>query len=296
MFVVVVFSFFFFSSRRRHTRCALVTGVQTCALPIWFELAYTFKADVAAQRRVLTSPNLVAVLAGSDPRLAADHVVLSAHLDHVGIGPEIGGDAIYNGAIDDGSGVASVLDIAARLAAGPRPKRSILVLIVTAEEPGLLGSTYFAQYPNVPRKTLVANLNFDTLLPLWPLTEILAQGDGESSLGDNARRVAASQGLTLVPDPLPHRNSFVRPDQYSFVRAGIPALALKFGFTPGSEAFRLEQERRANRYHAPSDDVDQTGIMPAEAIRLDDYAIALTADIANGKSRDRKSTRLNSSH
>src|SRR3546814_12642852 len=88
--------------------------------------------------------------------------------------------------------------MAAGRAGGPRPKRSILVLIVTAEEPGLLGSTYFAQYPNVPRKTLVANLNFDTLLPLWPLTEILAQGDGESSLGDNARRVAASQGLTQI--------------------------------------------------------------------------------------------------
>src|SRR3546814_21191319 len=92
--------------------------------------------------------------------------------------------------------------MAAGRAGGPRPKRSILVLIVTAEEPGLLGPTYFAQYPNVPRKTLVANLNFDTLLPLWPLTELLAQGDGESSIGDPARRVAASKGLTLAPAPL----------------------------------------------------------------------------------------------
>lgn len=250
-----------------------------------FELGYRLKAEVAAQRRLLTSPNLVAMLAGSDPRLAAEYVVLSAHLDHVGIGPEIGGDAIYNGAIDDGSGVASVLDIATKLAAGPRPKRSILILVVTAEEPGLLGSTYFARYPTVPAKSLVANLNFDTLLPLWPLNEILAQGDGESSLGDNARAVAAKQGLRLVPDPLPHRNSFVRTDQYSFVRAGIPALALKFGFMPGSEAFRLEQEWRANRYHAPSDDIDQPGIMPAEAIRLDDYAVTLTTDIANAASR-----------
>src|SRR5690606_7178250 len=156
-----------------------------------------------------------------------------------------------------------VLDIATKLAAGPRPKRSILILVVTAEEPGLLGSTYFARYPTVPAKSLVANLNFDTLLPLWPLNEILAQGDGERSRGDHARAVAARQGLRLVPDPLPHRNSVVRTDQYSFVRAGIPALALRFGFMPGSEAFRLEQEWRANRYHAPSDDIDQPGIMPA---------------------------------
>ncbi|WP_062769440.1 M28 family metallopeptidase [Sphingopyxis terrae] len=270
-----------------HDFASLATAADTSAPLPKFELSYKLGATVTARRRRLTSPNLVAVLAGSDPRLAREYVILSAHLDHVGIGPEVDGDAIYNGAIDDGSGVASVLDIAARLAAGPRPKRSILVLIVTAEEPGLLGSTYFARFPTVPRQGLVANLNFDTLLPLWPLTEILAQGDGESSLGDNARTVAARQGLRLVPDPLPHRNSFVRTDQYSFVRAGIPALALKFGFTPGSEAFRLEQAWRANRYHAPSDDINQPGIMPVEAIRLDDYAVALAIDIANAPSRPR---------
>lgn len=268
-----------------HDFAALAAAADASAPLPKFELVYRLKAEVTAKRRQLASPNLVAVLAGSDPRLAAEYVVLSAHLDHVGIGPEIDADAIYNGAIDDGSGVASVLDIAARLAAGPRPKRSILVLIVTAEEPGLLGSAYFARHPTVPAQGLVANLNFDTLLPLWPLTDILAQGDGESSLGESARAVATRQGFRLVPDPLPHRNSFVRTDQYSFVRAGVPALALKFGFTPGSEAFRLEQEWRANRYHAPSDDIDQPGIMPAEAIKLDDYAVALTADIANAASR-----------
>lgn len=246
-----------------------------------FDLRYRIAANLTTQRRTLSSPNLVARLEGSDPALRAEHVVLSAHLDHVGIGPEINGDAIYNGAIDDGSGVASVLDIAAMLAHGRRPKRSILVLVVTAEEPGLLGSAYFVRNPTVPRQSLVADLNFDTLLPLWPLREILAQGDGESSLGDAARAAAARQGLRLVPDPLPNRNSFVRTDQYSFVREGIPALALKFGFTPGSEAFRLEQEWRADRYHAPSDDIAQPGILPAEAIRFDDYAAALTTDIAN---------------
>jgi hypothetical protein len=155
---------------------------------------------------------------------------ISAHLDHVGVGAPINGDAIYNGAMDDASGVASVLDIAASLKAGPRPKRSILFVIVTAEEKGLLGSSYFAMRPTVPHGTIAANLNFDMPLPLWPLTTMLVQGDRESTLGDPARAVAASRGLSLIADPLPNRNSFIRTDQYSFVREGIPSLAFKFGF------------------------------------------------------------------
>jgi Zn-dependent M28 family amino/carboxypeptidase len=224
-------------------------------------------------------------LEGSDPVLRNEYIVISAHLDHIGIGPAIGGDTIYNGAIDDGSGVATVLDIANILRQGPRPKRSVLFLIATAEEPGLLGSAWFVQRPTVSRQGLVADINFDVLLPLWRLTSVLALGDKESTLGNAASAVAARQGLALVPDPLPNRNSFVRTDQYSFVRAGIPALALKFGFTPGIEAFRLEHNWRANRYHAPSDDVLQAGIMPDEAIRFDDYSAALTIDIANATPR-----------
>ena len=250
-----------------------------------FALPLRLKATVVTQHRRLSSPNLVARLAGSDAVLRKEFVVVSAHLDHIGIGPAIDGDKIYNGAMDDGSGVASVLDIAGALRGGRRPKRSILFLIVTAEEAGLLGSTYFAHHPTVPKTGMIADLNFDTLLPLWPLTSILAQGDQESSLGDTARSVAERQGLVLVPDPLPNRNSFVRTDQYSFVRVGIPALALKFGFSPGSDAFRLEHEWRKNRYHAPGDDTKQPGIMPGEAVRLDDYAAELTRRIANDDAR-----------
>lgn len=252
-----------------------------------FALPVRLRATIAAERRRLVSPNLVARLDGSDPVLRDEHVVVSAHLDHVGVGPAIDGDAIYNGAIDDGSGVATVLDIAARVAAGERPKRSMLFLIVTAEEPGLLGSTYFARKPTVPAEGLIADLNFDVLLPLWPLTTILAQGDGESSLGDQAREVAARHGLALVPDPLPNRNSFVRTDQYSFVRAGIPALAFKFGFAPGTEAFRLEGAWRATRYHAPNDDIRQPGLRPEEMVRFDDYAADVAIAVANAPARPR---------
>jgi hypothetical protein len=268
-----------------HSFAALAAAADASSAVPALALPFRLKAKLVTHHRLLTSPNLVARLEGSDPVLAKEYVVVSAHLDHIGIGPAINGDAIYNGALDDGSGVASVLDIADRLRAGPKPKRSILFLIVTAEEPGLLGSTFFTRHPTVPRASIVADFNFDTLLPLWPLTSILAQGDQESSLGDAARTIAAEQKLELVPDPLPNRNSFVRTDQYSFVRAGIPALALKFGFTSGSEAFRLEHEWRKSRYHAPSDDSNQPGVRHEEAIRFDDYAADLIATIANTADR-----------
>ena len=252
-----------------------------------FALPLRLAASLAAERHALTSPNIVAMLPGSDPVLRREYVVISAHLDHVGIGAPIKGDRIYNGAMDDASGVAAVLDIAARLKAGRRPKRSFLFLIVTAEEKGLLGSGHFAKRPTVPKQAIVADLNFDMPLPLWPLTTVLAQGDHESTLGDVARAVAARQGLSLIADPLPNRNSFVRTDQYSFVRAGIPSLAFKFGFPPGSEAFRIEHEWRATRYHAPTDDLDQPGILRHEAVKLDDYVAALALALANAPARPR---------
>ncbi|AUW59457.1 peptidase M28 [Sphingobium sp. SCG-1] len=252
-----------------------------------FALPYRLKAHISAKRRQLSSPNLVARLEGSDPALRHEYVVVSAHLDHIGVGAPINGDAIYNGAMDDASGVASVLDIATELKAGPRPKRSFLFVIVTAEEKGLLGSGYFAKRPTVPRQSIVANLNFDMPLPLWPLTSVLVQGDHESTLGDQARSVAAGLGLTLIADPLPNRNSFVRTDQYSFVREGIPALAFKFGFPPGSDAFRIEHDWRANRYHAPSDDLNQPGVLRDEAVKLDHYVAMLARTIADDPARPR---------
>ena len=211
--------------------------------------------------------------------------MLSAHLDHLGVGAPIAGDRIYNGAMDDASGVASLLDIAERLKAGSRPKRSILFLIVTAEEKGLLGSHYFAMRPTVAKAAIVADLNFDMPLPLWPLQSVLVQGEGESTLGGPARAVAAAQGLRLVPDPLPDRNSFTRTDQYSFVRAGVPALAFKFGFEKGTPAFQIEHDWRATRYHSPSDDMAQPGVLKEEAIKLDDYVAALARAIADDPAR-----------
>jgi hypothetical protein len=250
-----------------------------------FDLPFRLKASIAATRTAVTSPNIVARLEGSDPELKSEYVVVSAHLDHLGVGAPINGDAIYNGAMDDASGVAAVLDIAHRLKTGPRPRRSILFVLFTAEEKGLLGSHYFVAHPTVPKEALVADMNFDMPLPLWKLTSVYLPGETESTLGADARAIGAQQGIAVVPDPLPDRNVFIRADQYNFVRNGIPALFFKFGFAKGTPEFQIEHDWRANRYHSPSDDLAQPGIFRDEAVKLDDFTAALTLRVANADSR-----------
>ena len=249
-----------------------------------FALAYRLKADIVATRSKLSSPNIAAKLEGSDPKLKSEYVAISAHLDHLGIGAAVKGDRIYNGAIDNASGVATVLDIAHRLKSGPAPRRSILFLFFTAEEKGLLGSSYYARRPTVEKSNIVANLNFDMALPLWPLKTLYAPGQEESSLGDDARAVAASQGLVVIPDPLPDRNVFIRSDQYNFVREGIPALVFKFGFAKGTREFDIERDWRSNRYHAPSDDLAQP-LLKEEAAKLDDFVATLARRVADADRR-----------
>ena len=249
-----------------------------------FAMPMRLKTTIATRRTRITSPNLVARIEGSDPKLKSEYVAISAHLDHLGVGDPINGDRIYTGAMDDASGVASVLDIAERLKSR-KPKRSVLVLIVTAEEKGLLGSHYFSRHPTTPKGSIVADLNFDMPLPLWPLKTVLAFGEGESTLGATTRAAAAAMGLGTTPDPLPDRNVFTRTDQYSFVTAGIPALAFKFGFQRDTPEFAIEHAWRVNRYHAPSDDVNQPGVLPEEAVKLDDYVAAIAELTANDAAR-----------
>ena len=249
-----------------------------------FALSLRLKASIAAFRQPVSSPNIVARLEGADAKLKVQHVVVSAHLDHLGIGEPIDGDRIYNGAMDDAVGVAAVLDIAHRLKAGPRPRRSILFVLFTAEEKGLLGSHYFAAHPTVPKEGIVADLNFDMPLPLWPLKSVYLPGETESTLGAEARAVAAKQGIQVMPDPLPDRNVFIRADQYSFVREGVPSLYFKFGFAKDTPEFQIEHDWRANRYHAPSDDLQQP-MMRGEALKLDDFAAALAVRVANTEAR-----------
>jgi Zn-dependent M28 family amino/carboxypeptidase len=157
----------------------------------------------------------------------------------------------------------------------------VLFVIVTAEEKGLLGSHYYAVHPTVPKGSIIADFNFDMPLPLWPLKSVIAIGEGESTLGADARAVAAKQGFALAPDPLPDRNTFIRTDLFSFVREGVPALAFKFGFARDTPEFQIEHDWRANRYHAPADDLQQSGIFKDEAVKLDDFVAALARRVTD---------------
>jgi Zn-dependent M28 family amino/carboxypeptidase len=252
-----------------------------------FALGQSLRATIATTRAPVSAMNLVARLPGSDPRLRSEHVVLSAHLDHLGIGEPIEGDSIFNGAMDNAAGVSALLDIAQKLKSmSPRPKRSILFVIVTAEEKGLLGSNHFARRPTVPRESILADLNFDMPLPIFPLRSVVALGAEESSLGADARAVGKTLGLPLVPDPFPERNSFTRSDQYSFIKEGVPSLAFKFGFAKDSPEAAIERAWRSARYHAPSDDLAQP-VERADMVRLNDFVAALALRLANAPDRPR---------
>jgi Zn-dependent M28 family amino/carboxypeptidase len=231
-----------------------------------FPLAASVRTRVTVATTPVTSDNVAGVLQGTDPTLRDEYIVLSAHLDHLGIGGAVNGDRIYNGAMDNASGVASLIETARGLAGRPqRPKRSVLFVAVTAEEKGLLGSRYFANHPTVPAKAIVANVNMDMFLPLFPMKAVMVFGLDESDLGATVRRVATSMGFTVQGDPEPLRNRFIRSDQYSFIRRGVPALALKVGYTPKSEDEAKHQAWTKERYHAPSDDLQQPVDLEAAA-------------------------------
>jgi Zn-dependent M28 family amino/carboxypeptidase len=220
---------------------------------------------------------------GSDPALADEYVVLTAHLDHVGVGAPINGDSIYNGAMDNASGIATLIESAAAVAAA-RPKRSVVFVAVTAEEKGLLGSRYFALNPTVPKAAMVANINMDMFLPLFPMKRLMVLGLDESDLGDEVRAVAQEMNIVPHGDPQPQRNRFIRSDQYSFIREGVPALAMKVGFEPGSPEEKIDAAWTRERYHAPSDDLAQP-IDRSAAVTFTDLIGRLSVRVANRATR-----------
>ena len=224
-----------------------------------FPLAVSIKATAKVKKENVESANLIAKLPGSDPALKDEYVVLSAHIDHVGIGAAINGDRIYNGAMDNASGCAVLLDVAASLKKSQEKlKRSILFVFVTGEEKGLLGSKYFAANPTVDPKSMVADINIDMFLPIVPLKVLTVYGLAESDLGDLASEVAKSRGIAVQPDPEPLRNSFIRSDQYNFILHGVPALAMGVRGDPNSpEEKQVFKDWLTQRYHAPSDDLNQ---------------------------------------
>jgi hypothetical protein len=239
------------------------------------------EATLATKARLdrIESRNVIGRLPGSEPALAGEHVVFTAHLDHLGIGAPHGGDSIYNGAQDNAVGVATMLETARLLVAGRKPpKRSMLFLAVTAEEKGLLGAYHFAAQPTVPRESLVANVNMDMPLLIGDVIDVVPIGIEHSTLEAVARRAVAEAGLALTPDPLPEEVVFVRSDQYPFVREGIPAIYLKSGVTPrdGADGLAAVKDFRSHRYHLPNDDLGQPLHWPAAAqLAHVNYRIAL---------------------
>jgi len=223
-----------------------------------FDLAGTATLASRASLERVESHNVIGRLPGSDPLLAPEHVVFTAHLDHIGVGVPHDGDAIYNGAQDNAVGVATMLEAARLLADGPRrPRRSTLFLALTAEEKGLLGAFHFAAAPTVPLASLVANVNLDMPLLLADVTDVVPFGIEHSTLDEVVASAVAEAGLTLTPDPFPEEVIFVRSDQYAFVRQGVPAVYLMAGIKPrdGSDGKALMTDWLAHHYHLPSDDV-----------------------------------------
>ena len=217
-------------------------------------LGVTLSAKARFDIGRLDSSNVVGRLPGSDPEVADDVIVLSAHLDHIGVTRPVNGDAINNGAMDNAVGIASLIE-AAKLfqASGSRPRRSILFLAVTAEEKGLIGSDYFATHPTVPAARITANVNLDMPILTYRFTDLVAFGADRSSIGAAVDAVARAEGVMLIPDPAPEQAEFVRTDHYSFVRQGVPSISLMPGTAgPGKAAIEDFFERH---YHQPSDDM-----------------------------------------
>jgi Peptidase family M28 len=249
-----------------------------------FPLAAKIRVRAAYTRREERCVNVVGVLPGSDPKLREEHVVLSAHLDHLGIGEPPNGDRIYRGAMDNASGVASLLEIARTLReSGAKPKRSILFLALTAEEKGLLGSEYFVHHPTVAGP-LVANINLDMFLPIFPLKSLEVQGLHESTLGGDIRALDEQRGIETDPEYEPDRVLFIRSDQYNFIKAGVPALTFSFGYSPGSKDEKLMKDWHSERYHGPADDLDQP-VDRAAAARFNDLIETLLLRVANAEQR-----------
>ena len=228
--------------------------------PRGFPLKTTMRVRADSRVSRVSSPNVVGILPGSDPVLSREYVILSAHLDHIGLAPEDpknpAADRIRNGALDNASGIATMLEVARALASSPqRPRRSVIFLATTGEERGLLGADYYARHPTVPIGQIVADVDLDMPLLLYPFTDLIAFGADRSTLGPLVASAVAPMGLELSPDPMPEMGMFTRSDHYMFVKQGVPAVFLVTGYANGGEQAWLDF--RDGAYHNTNDDLSQ---------------------------------------
>jgi Zn-dependent M28 family amino/carboxypeptidase len=248
-----------------------------------FALKRSLRIRIATLSKDISSPNVLAILPGSDPKLAPEYVALSAHLDGYGYGTPVAGDKLYNGTLDDAAYVALLTELAKDLQ-HKAPGRSLLFCIFTGEEKGLLGSAWFTQHLTVAKESIVANLNLDQLRPIFRLNILTMEGLGDSTLGDTVRTVAAQFKIEIRPDLEPERNLFRRADNYNFVRIGVPVAAFVFGYDKGSPEEGIYRDWYARRYHKPQDDI-KTPIDWQAAGKFNRFYTALTLTIANAPTR-----------
>lgn len=231
-----------------------------------FPLTWSIKAVRVTQHERTSSPNVVGMLRGSDPRLSSEAIVISAHLDHLGITEPVQGDSINNGAYDNASGTAMMLETArAFTSLKVRPKRTLIFLAVTGEEKGLQGSDYYAHMSANDSLDVVGNVNLDMVLMLRPITKVVAIGAEHSSFNAVMTKAAALANLELVPDPIPAEVVFVRSDQFSFVRQGIPAVFPVSANDGTPEGLSEVAHWRTDHYHSPNDDLSQPFDWPSGA-------------------------------
>jgi Zn-dependent M28 family amino/carboxypeptidase len=238
-------------------------------------LGLTASMTIRNRLRTVDSRNVVAKLPGSDPAARDEYVVYTAHWDHFGIGDPVNGDSIYNGALDNASGTAALLELARGFKAlAKAPRRSILFLAVTAEEQGLLGSQYYAVSPLYPLARTAANINIDGLNLIGRTRDVTVIGLGASELDDYTRDAAQLQGRTIRPDPEPEKGYYYRSDHFNFAKQGVPALYAEGGIEvigqPADYGLKMRERYVADDYHKPSDDVKADWVLDGavEDIRL----------------------------
>lgn len=221
-----------------------------------FDIAAPFKTTLSVKRRSITSSNVVGMLPGSDPLLADQAIVLSAHLDGYGYGEAFEGDRLYNGTLDNAAYVALLIRLAENRN-GNGFRRPIIFAAFTGEEKGLLGSEWFVRHPTWPKSKIAANINLDQLRPIFPLDLLTVHALDDSSLGEDARSTAASLGISVQHDPEPERSLIQRSDHWNFIKAGIPATNFVFGYRAGTESERIYRSWYNIGYHRPQDDLKQ---------------------------------------
>jgi Zn-dependent M28 family amino/carboxypeptidase len=250
-----------------------------------FEIPAKLRVVLKTSRKTYSSPNVLAVLPGTDPVLKNQYIVIAAHLDGYGFGTPVAGDNLYNGALDDAAYVALLIQFAEDLHQQHRSlKRSVLFCAFTGEEKGLLGSNYFVDHPTVPVAAMAADINLDQLRPLFPLHMLTALAVDDTTLGATARQVGAGMGIEIRPDREPERGLLRRADHAPFLRVGVPAIGFIFGYDPGTDAERRYREWYQVRYHRPQDDLTQPMDFAAAA-KFDQFFYKLTETLANEPTR-----------